>query len=98
MCYKFMFQLHVYDSLYLQALAFSQVPNGIALIELQVKMFLALKAITIDPSNKNIPLNYCYRSHHMFWYEIIHIAIFQTNTYIHTILNAAWGLSKNHDT
>jgi len=28
-----MFQLHVYDSLYLQALAFSQVHSGIALIE-----------------------------------------------------------------
>jgi len=27
-----MFQLHVYDSLYSQALAFSQVPSGIALI------------------------------------------------------------------
>jgi len=26
-------QLHVYDSLYFQALAFSQVPSGIALIE-----------------------------------------------------------------
>ena len=29
----FMFQLHVYDSMYLQTLAFSQVPSGIALIE-----------------------------------------------------------------
>jgi len=29
----FKFQLHVYDSLYSQALAFSQIPSEIALIE-----------------------------------------------------------------
>jgi len=30
-----MFQLHVYDSLYSQAIAFSQVPSGIALIKIK---------------------------------------------------------------
>ena len=60
----FIFRLHVYDSLYSHALAFSQVPSGIALIESvkqssDVYVFIAIFAkcekpfmVPVDPPRK----------------------------------------------
>ena len=54
----FMFQLHVYDSLYLQGLAFSQVPSGIALIEYHCDLLDCIWLLLSDKSQGHmIPIH-----------------------------------------